>query len=246
MRRRIGNFFRGLRFVLETAGVLMDVFQLTLIVISISCFGTQLYSQKNLVELKGRISSLNDSTESIPNAAIILSIGTDTVMRIQSDQSGKFHDSLYLSPTQDIKITFRKNYYQNQEVVYTLQPNMNSQLILNVQLPELKIDRPNYPVYAFNEITRFTEFDLDLLKHQLRGLPSYVIRFSSYRNPSETEAIGLNRLNAFIHFLMENGVDPQQLQVDYSPHVNNCPLNDDCHGNITGVLISIDSLLLNK
>lgn len=209
--------------------------QITLIFLCFLLYGN---TQSISFEIEGFVSEFGDSTYMIDNTDIIIIKGKDTLTKIKTDKKGFYYWKGDFQEGDELLICARHKYYVSQETKLKVE-NINTLTILNFALMEFHYFYPEFPIYELNEIKIFSNFDVELLKHQLRKIKIYCIKFVQYQNPNESYKLGQKRIKKFKKLLVQNGFPAENLKFELNPIVMNCNEQTDCRSKIQGVVISL-------
>ncbi len=184
------------------------------------------------------MSESGDSTYMIKNAEIIIIKGKDTLTKIKTDKKGFYQWKSDVIEGGEFLICAQHEYYANVKTQFKV-TTYNSLIIFNFMLTAYMIDRPNFPIYELNEMETFSNFDIELLKQQIRKHKNLCVKFSQWQNPEESKKVGIKRMKKFKKLLKKNGVSIKNFKFELNPIVMNCAEQTDCRSKIQGVVISL-------
>lgn len=107
-----------------------------------------------------------------------------------------------------------------------------------VLLPRL-INSFNSAIFENSGINYFKEFDVELMKYQLRKLDTYCIEFSYFSVNDEDVELVKKRISMFKEFLIDNGVNISNLKFNTELKKMKCR-EGDCRSRIEGTIISLE------
>lgn len=191
--------------------------------------------------ISGTVQGLGNEADFIENANVLILKDLDTLYKVKTDKDGKFNLNANLTVGDDLIIEVSREFFSPNRLNFKVLES-DTFVVLELSLIELKINKLNYPIFELNEIETFSGFDVELFKHQSRGLENYCIQFMHFRNVRESERITELRMNYFKEFLIANGVPIENMKFDVNSEILNCDPNAVCRSSIQGKLVSVDKI----
>lgn len=194
--------------------------------------------QIKTIEFYGQVTETNDSTEQLSNVEIIVTKGTDTLQKVVTTSNGSYSLKLELSTDDQITLSAFHKFYSSQKVDFKMITNA---LIVRLDFnlyPRL-INKFNSAIFENSGTTEFKEFDVELMKHQLRKLDKFCIEFSYFSVTDEDEEIVKKRISIFKEFLVGNGINITNFVFNPDLKKIECRYGD-CRSRIEGAIISLE------
>jgi hypothetical protein len=192
------------------------------------------------VTLNGIVHVLGDESDFIENANVLIIKDLDTLYKLKTDENGEFILNANLIVGDEVTIEVSRAYFVNNALKYKVTESQS--VSLELSLIELKINKSNYPIFELNEIETFSGFNVELFKHQTRGLNNYYVKFTHFRNVRENDKITVLRMNYFKEFLIASGVPIENMKFDLNSEILNCDPNAVCRSSIQGEIVSIEKV----
>ena len=190
------------------------------------------------VKLKGYVHAINDSTDFIENAEIVILKGTDTIQVLKTTNDGAFSWSQQFNYGEKIQLIAKHRFFSSYKYQFIVSKNPST-IDLKFALIPISFDVFNHPIFEANNTEQFTGFDLELLKHQLRGMDTFCMEFIHVTFTNESDEVAKKRMNYFKHYLEQYNVNLNHFSFSMNNLKNPCA-TDDCRGRIEGKVISLE------
>jgi len=179
------------------------------------------------IQINGVIHELGDSTQFI---RIIQN--QDILAMVKSDSLGKYLWKSKVFPTDTLTISVNKIYFfENSATLNIGAYSIEAQLDF-ILIPMLILSL-NSPFYEENVVESFSGFNLEYFKHSLRKYENYCIRFTHVSFSNESKLIAEQRKANFKKYLIDNGVNMDNIHFNSENLTLNCTTGD-CRGRLEG------------
>ena len=199
-------------------------------------------AQIEQVTIHGFISQNPDTTHKLKNAKVYILNQTDTISRAACDENGAY--SIKVKLDTNLAYTVVAKCYSHREEVVNIKLDARLEVFdytINFSLVHFLYHGPiRYPIYSFNEVSKYENFDVLFIVDIIDAYPNMCLELRAIKGEGEKKNINQKRIKHLKKTLIKAGCNMNQILFIDDDLIHGCLEDLDCRGTIEGNVISMD------